>query len=104
MPDATHATQAPTSFNNILAEDGHSLDDTVLLTHIPERMGMDIAFLASYPPGRLQPRQHKLVVGQLKNRIETALIEVVMTLAPGCQFLTDAQRRVKNMGGVTSQS
>jgi hypothetical protein len=101
--------------------DDDRYDDTVILYDLPKRMGLDVAFLVSYPQTEDVPRREAVrrqaaappsagagtasmavpttahrnfrVVGlQLKNTAASTLADVMLTLHPGTQLLTNAQR------------
>jgi len=112
--------QSTCALRRFVLDDGRH-DDTVILFDLPKRMGLDVAFLVSYSPTKAVPRRGAVprhaatppsagagtasialpatahrnfrVVGlQLKNAADSTLADVMLTLHPGTQLLTDPQR------------
>jgi hypothetical protein len=69
--------------------DSGILDDSIVLYNLPEMMGIDGAMLVSSPTN---PPTYRLVASQFKNKSRASLSEVLFTLHPGTQYLTNVQR------------
>jgi len=104
--------QSRCASRRFVLDDG-SLDDTVVLYNMPERMGLDVAFMVSSAPmtgavgagaaragaagsGSASPAAsaHRdfRVVGLHFNNTANSLADVMLTLHPGTQLLTNTQR------------
>mmetsp|Transcript_16964 Transcript_16964/g.25580 ORF Transcript_16964/g.25580 Transcript_16964/m.25580 type:complete len:642 (+) Transcript_16964:188-2113(+) len=77
------------AFRRFVRDDG-AVDDTVILTNLPKRMGADTAFIVSSHSDRADKR---VVVAQHKNDTSITLSNVMVTLSPGTQYLSNTQRR-----------
>jgi len=77
------------AFRRFIGADG-TVDDTVILTNLPKRMGGDTAFIVSNRADRMDKR---MVIAQHKNDTSITLREVMSTLSPGTQYLSNIQRQ-----------
>lgn len=66
------------------------VDDSIILLNTSCNMGADVVFLAY----RDDERKHALVVVQCKNDAEATVADVMLTLHPGTQFLSNMARKL----------
>jgi hypothetical protein len=84
-------------------EDG-SIDDSLILYNLPERMGGDLAFVAtpyhaSAGVGSTTGSGYQFVIASLNNTSSDSFSVVMRTLSPGTQYLTTEQRNALIAGG-----
>eukprot|EP01033_Poteriospumella_lacustris_P004997 gene4996-gene5552 len=91
---ATHhsSTKARESFLRTFVKPNNEYDFHSLLINIDNYAGVDVAFMVKPIGGLEHAVSPRLVVFQVKNRKVDSLDSCLLTLSPGCQYLTHEER------------